>query len=194
MKRPIGLSDEELKAYAEEPLPYEVDMLISSAGILVFLANYRDKGCLPWAVYNGLLNTFAVHARNVVLFLYSRSTGKGFATDVVIEDYVDEGTVKRILTSISPLLAEALTKANKQVGHLTRERIEYEKTGKEWKYIEVANHIIRALASIAPHIPSSRISEELKQKLSRAQVEIPVVDISLKYAPDGRPIGVSFSL
>lgn len=194
MKPPHSLTDDELKAYAEEHLQYEVDMLIWSAGVLAFLAIYRDKGYLPWVINNGLLNTFAVHARNLIDFVYSRSRGKDFATDIVIEDYVDEDTVAKALPAISPLLENILTKANKQVAHLTRERIEYEKAGKEWKFIEVVKHVLQALALIAPHIPSSRIGDGLRQKLSRTQVEIPVVDISLKNAPDGHPMGVCFSL
>lgn len=194
MKSPHSLTDDELKAYADEHLQYEVDMLIWSAGVLAFLTAYRDKGYLPWAINNGLLNTFAVHARNLIDFLYSRSRGKDLATDIVIEDYVDESTVAKALPAISPLLEEVLTKANKQAAHLTRERIEYEKGGKEWKFIEVVKHVLQALASIAPHIPSSRISDGLRQKLSRTQVEIPIVDISLKNAPDGHPVGVCLLL
>lgn len=194
MKSPHSLTDNELKEYAENHLQYEVDMLTWSAAVLASLPPYIDKGCLPWAINNGLLNTFAVHARNLIGFLYSRSECRDYATDIVIEDYVDASTVAKALPPISPLLKEVLTKANKQAAHLTTKRIAYEKTGKEWMFIDIVKHVRQAFAPIAPHIPSSRISDELKQKLSRTQVEVPVVGISLKNAPDGHPLGVCLSL
>lgn len=194
MRPPNSLTDDELKAYAEEHLQYEVDMLTWSAGVLTSLAIYKDKGPLPLVITNGLLNTFAVHARNLIDFLYSGSGNKDFPTDIIIEDYVDTATLAQALPEISPLLEEAKKKAHKQVAHLTRERMEYEKAGKEWTFIEIAQHIRQALASIAPYIPNARISDNLKRKISSRELEIPKVDISLKNAPDGRPIGVCFTL
>jgi hypothetical protein len=193
MRSPYSLTDDELKAYAEEHLQYEVDMLTWSAGVLAFLASHKDKGALPLVINNGLLNTFGVHARTLIDFIYSRSRKSDHPSDIIIEDFIDEATLKNNLSGISPLLNKTLHKANKQIAHLTINRIEYGEVGKEWKFIEVAQHICQALASIAPCIPSSRISDNLKQKISR-QLEIPKVDISIKNAPDGRPIGVCFSL
>jgi hypothetical protein len=193
VKLPHSLTDAELKAYADEHLQYEVDMFIWSAGIVAFLASYKDKGHLPWAINNSLLNTFATHARNLIDFLYSRSRKKDYDTDIVIQDYVEPDVLEKILPKISSLLEETLVKANKQVAHLTIERIEYEKAGKEWKFIEVVKHVCQAFASIASHIPDSKISAELKQKLSRTQIEIPIVDVSIINAPDSHPIGVSLS-
>lgn len=194
MKPPHSLTDAELKAYAEEHLQYEVDMFIWSAGILVFLAPYKDKGYLPWAINNALLNTFAVHSRNLIDFLYSRSRRKDYATDIVIQDYVETDVLTQNLPAISALLEEALNKANQQVAHLTLKRIEYEKAGKEWKFVEVVKHVCQAFSSIAPHIPDSRISDNLKQKLSRTQIEVPVLDVSIINTPESHPIGVSLSL
>jgi hypothetical protein len=194
MKSPHSLTDDELREYAEEHLQYEVDMLCWSAGILAKLAPYKDKGLLPWAINNGLLTTFAVHARNLVQFLYFHSKGKDYATDIVIEDYVDESTVAKALPPISPLLEEVLTKANKQAAHLTIERIEYDKAGKEWMWWEIVDHVFQALAPIVPHIPSSRISDGLRQKLSRTQIVVHAVDVSITNAPDGKPLGVCLSL
>lgn len=194
MKSPNSLTDDELKSYAEEHLQYEYDMLIYSAGILAFLAADRHKGLLPWTINNGLLNTFAVHARNLIDFLYARPRKKDQPTDIIIEDYVDVSALSKALLKISPLLEEALNKANKQVAHLTRERITFEKVGKEWKFIEIVQHVHKGLAAIAPHIPSSKISDSLKKKLSSTQIVIPVIDISVSNTPDGHPRDVCFSL
>jgi hypothetical protein len=194
MKLPNRLPDDDLKDYAEKHLQYEVDMLTWSAGILAFLARQNNKGYLSWTINNGLLNTFAIHARNLIDFLYSRSRGKDYPTDIIIQDYASDSDVSSHLIGISPLLEEALIKANKQVAHLSMERIDYENTGKEWKFIEVSKHIRQSLASIAPYIPASKMSLGLREKLSVSDIKIPVVDITVKDAPNGHPIGVSFSL
>jgi len=194
MKSPHSLSDSELLHYADKHIKYEIDMLTSSAGILAFLAVHKAEGFLPWAVNNGLLNSFALHARNLVNFLYSRSKRKDFKTDIVLEDYVDADTITNYLPAISPLLEEALTKANKQAAHLSMERIQYERAGKEWMFIELSKQILKVFASIAPNIPDSKISDTLRQKLTKSGFRIPAVDISIGKSQSGDPISISFSL
>ena len=60
MKSPNSLSDSHLLQYADEHLQYEIDMLIWSAGVLAFLEQHRGEGYLPWAINNGLLNSYAL--------------------------------------------------------------------------------------------------------------------------------------
>jgi hypothetical protein len=194
MKPPNSLSDSDLLHYADEHLQYEIDMLTWSAGILAFLAIYKAEGYLPWAINNGLLNSFALHARNLINFLYSRSMGRDFATDIVLEDYVDTDVINNHLPPISPDLQQTLTKANKQAAHLSMERIQYEQAGKEWMFIELASQILKAFASIAPHIPDSKISDTLREKLTRSGLRIPIVDIEIGKSPSGDPVSVTFSL
>jgi len=116
-------------------------MLAFSAGILASLLPCKEKVPLSVVFINGLLNTFAVHARNLIDFLYSGSINKDYATDIIIEDYVDKAVIDKALLKITLLLKDAQTKAHKQVAHLTMDRIQYEKAGKEWQFIEVAVHI-----------------------------------------------------
>ncbi len=165
-----------------------------SAGILAFLAGHQSEGYLPWAINNGLINSFAYHARNLINFLYSRSRNADYATDIVLEDYIDTDEVGDLLTPISQLLEEALTKANKQAAHLSLDRIQYEKGGKEWKFIELAKQILSAFASVTPHIPSSKISHSLRQKLTQSDFRIIIVDITTGKMPGGDPFSVKFSL
>jgi len=194
MKPPNSLSDQELRAYADEHLQYEFDMLIWSAGILAPLAAHHDHGYLPWSLNNAVLNTFSVHARNLISFLYSRSQRKDRPTDILIEDYIDEEILEEHLPPITPLLEEAITKANKQVAHMTLERVDYEKEGKAWKFIDVANDIVAAFQSIAPHFPDPRISTELRDKLSRSGLIIPAVKADALDDIDGFPSGGTLSL
>jgi hypothetical protein len=194
MKPPNMLTDTELLQCAEEHLLYEIDMLIWSAGILAYLAGHKTEGYLAWAMNNGLLNTFTLHARNLINFLYSRPRGSEYATDVVLEDYVGDQVAASNRPQITPLLEQALKKANKQAAHLSIDRLQYEKAGKEWEFIELSKQILAAFMGVAPHIPDSRMSEGLRQRLAQSGFRIPIVDISIGRSPAGDPISVNFSL
>jgi adenine-specific DNA-methyltransferase len=54
-------------------LQYEINMLTMSVGILAYLGTHNNTSPIPWVINNGILNTFAIHARNLIDFLYSRS-------------------------------------------------------------------------------------------------------------------------
>jgi hypothetical protein len=194
MKPPNSLSDSELKQYADEHLQYEIDMLIWSAGVLAFLAAKKAEGYLPWAINNGLLNTYSLHARNLINFLYSRSKRTDYPTDIVLEDYVDANVITNSLPAITSHLEEALFKANKQAAHLSMDRIQYEQSGKEWGFIELSKQILVAFAAIAPHIPSGRISDSLRRKLTQSDFHIPIVDIEIGQSESGDSVSVTFSL
>ncbi len=193
MKHPYTLSDSQLKAYADEHLRYEFDMLAASTGILGALPPQLPEDVVSFALRNGLLNTFAIHSRNLIDFLYSRSKGKDKPTDIVIEDYADDATVATHLLPITPLLDSAIVKANKQAAHLTKERIDFEHEGKEWQFIAIADQVVKALASVASHIPDTRISAEFKGKTMRANLTIPVIDISPVRTSNNIPVGLSLT-
>lgn len=192
MKPPHTLTDSALVDYADDHLQYEFDMLAFSTGILVSLASNNKDGFLSMTIKNGLLNSYSLHARNLINFLFSHSQGHDRPTDIIIEDYLEKGDLVRSYISISPLLDEALIKSNKQVAHLTMERIQYEQAGKEWKFIELNKQIYKALNMIIPHVPENRLSKDLRQKFCQNSFHFPIVDID---AVNSRRIDrVSFSL
>lgn len=193
MKPPQVLSDGDLKAYANEHLQYEVDMLVASAAILGHLAYKAGEGLIPWIIYNGLLNTFAIHARNLINFLYSRSRNTDRRTDIIIEDYVTPSLLASILPPISPLLDQTLAKAAKQVAHLTKDRIDYEKEGKEWKFVQLTQEILGILKVVVPYIPDTRIGSDFKIKLSWPVIRIPTIDIQI-ISIGTTPVGVSLKI
>ncbi len=55
MKHPYTLSDSQLKAYADEHLRYEFDMLAASTGILGALPPQLPEDVVSFALRNGLL-------------------------------------------------------------------------------------------------------------------------------------------
>lgn len=175
MKSPFQLSDKELNSYSDGHLKYELDMLIWSAGILATLGTVSDKGLLPWAINNSVLESFAIHARNLVDFLYARSRNKDRKSDLVIEDYIDTETLAKVMPKITPLLEQAITKSNKQVAHLTIERIDYEREGKAWSFIDVAREILAVFQLLAPYFPEEKTGASFRELISNSQMTVPFV-------------------
>lgn len=196
MKKPVSLRDDELKAYAQEHIQYEFDMLIWTAGGLIAVLSQDHKNLVHWMLRNALLNTFSIHARNLIAFLYARTLPrlKESPSDILIEDYVDAALVLKHRTLITTLLETAITKANKQVAHLTKERIDFEKAGKGWDFPQIVIDISKALNSIVPYIPDTRIIPQLKKKLSDPAIIIPAMRIFDVEAPDQTSIGLLLAL
>ena len=107
----MNLSNKELMDYAEEHIQYEYDMLFWSANVLAFLSPVANKGIIDWVVFNGLLNTFAIHSRNLTLFIYSGNKDNTQKTDVVIENYIDIDILTKNKPKISKILNTVIKKS-----------------------------------------------------------------------------------
>ncbi len=172
MKAPHQLSDIELSEYADEHIAYELDMLRWSGSLLYAynIASLRGsplEGPLAQPVANALVESFAVHTRNLIDFLYLRNHyGKDRSTDIVVEDYVDGDTLSMNLPRITQLLQNAKKKADKQVAHLASERLRYGPLDKSWFYTQILSDITIALAGVVPYIPLSRVGRLLPQLVS----------------------------
>jgi len=191
MKSPNSLTDTELLQYADMHLQYEFDMLTWSTGILVSLVFHPNEKILFWAIKNSLLNSYALHTRNLINFLFSHSLNHDHSGDIIVEDFLEVGDIVSSYITIPPLLEEALDKANKQVAHLTLERIRYEQAGKEWKFLELNNQINEALFEIIPHIPDARMSKSLRHKLCHQGFQFPGVNIDELGTSKFGPISIS---
>lgn len=75
MKPPISLNDDQLKEYSNHHLKYELDMLIWTTGILSTLGAVKKQSPIPMTLNNAIINSYSMHARNLIDFLYLRSLG-----------------------------------------------------------------------------------------------------------------------
>jgi hypothetical protein len=159
MKLPNSLSDQELLTYADEHIDYEINMLVRTVAIMGSLVAVVEKGDIAKTCNNAFLSSFSMHARNLIDFLYLRSLRKDRPTDIIVQDYIDEISLVNHLPPITPLLEQTKTKADKQVAHLTFDRIAYEKSGKGWNFVQIATDIMKAFRAIAPVFPEARVSD-----------------------------------
>jgi hypothetical protein len=159
MKHPLHFSDDELSLYADRHIAYEVDMLRWAASILHPLTAYpfvaeEPRGAVAEALGNVALESFAMHTRNLIDFLYLRSHYRNDRpSDVILEDYLAPDALSDALPAITPLLADAKTKADKQIAHLASDRLHYGPFDRSWMYTLIFADLIagsRRRASMPP--------------------------------------------
>jgi hypothetical protein len=80
---------------------------------------------------NALIESFAVHARNVIDFLYPN---KPQHTDVIAADFYAPGAWAAHRPGISTTLTAARRRAHKEIAHLTTERIAGNPPEKDWDF------------------------------------------------------------
>ena len=177
MKIPNTLSDKELIEYADYHICYEIDMLYWSTSILISIAESRGKVILPQIFNNIALEAFAIHSRNLIDFLYLGGTKKDQPTDIIVQDYLEYSIIERYLPPISQLLLEAKVKANKQAAHLTVDRIQYEKSGKGWKYLEILSEIMGSFSVISTNFTCSTTGEIFRDKIIKPIIELPRIEL-----------------
>lgn len=194
MKAPQSLSDKELADYVDHYVAYEIEMLRWTTAVMGSLAPVRNEGKLAWACNNALLTSFSMHARNLIDYLYLRSLGRDRPTDIVVQDYIEEATLAQHLPAMTSLLKQAKRKSDKQAAHLTRDRVSYEKSGKEWSFIGIVADIMGAFRAIAPVFPKARSTESFRQLISQPSFLIPQVGTNIIRSGGGPPSGVAFQI
>jgi len=140
---------EELKN-ALVALKYEVGMLWSLANILA--TDNEGKG----VIHNALLESFLIHARILIEFLYKN---KPYKDTVIASQYFTDS--QNILPPKTKLLEETAKDAHKYLAHLTYTRTHLQGK-KQWFYIKIANDIKAALQVFCKKLPDD-FKEESKR-------------------------------
>jgi len=127
-------ASDELKVALKGLNEYEVPMLLSLVNILAIDKN--GKGI----IYNALLESFLIHARILIEFLYR---DKPYKDTITANQYFkSDRTWENIRPPKSKLLEETENNAHKYLAHLTYTRL---KEKKLWPYIKIAKDIETAL-------------------------------------------------
>ncbi len=147
-------SDSYLLSYSAEHVAYEIDMFFwlarhSSAALAAPTA--ADAGRLS----NVLIEASVIHLRNIIDFLY---LDKPKATDVVATDFFASNVWDSLRPPITPSLDAARIRANKEIAHLTTDRMAGSPPAKAWDFQTFANEIKPLLHLVATRALSSRLS------------------------------------
>ncbi len=119
-----------------EHLDYEMWMMHEVARGLA------SNALRPRFVNNALLESFSIHARALLDFLYADS--RAFPDDVIAEDFFDsQGEWPVLRPAKSELLEKVHRRVAKEVAHLTYARLDVTPEAKKWYYIDIYNDINR---------------------------------------------------
>ena len=133
-KRP---SDDRLRRFAEEHLLYEAGMLYEVTGKLMNRHYEHDP-----VVQNALLESFGVHNRNLIDFLWRDHPMK--RTDAIARDWIERWQPPEM----SERLAHVKDRVGKEMVHLSYNRLDVRQEQKGWTGI--GPEVIAASASSQP--------------------------------------------
>lgn len=138
-----------------EHLHYEVWMLTSLAhGIGSGIAGQGS-------IANALLESFVIHVRALMGFLYSC---KPKSDDVIAQDYFDKSIeLEELCQPLSEILIKAKHRTGKEVAHLTYARFDVTQDTKPWHFIGISNEISEVLNIFLTNVDKSKLGNAWNQ-------------------------------
>lgn len=135
-------------------LHYEVEMLSSAAR---GLASGIASGS---AMNNALLESFAIHLRNLVEFLWPE---KPKNDHVIAQDFFPlADDWKKLCPPIPKEVREARIRAAKEAAHLTYARLLVVPDKKAWAYVSLMNEIMKTFKLFLQHVPKETLDSKWK--------------------------------
>ena len=182
MKRPYG--DTELMAYSNEHVWYEVWMFFEAVSALtpvsatassyVSSTSSGPTVAPPFGVPNSVapppgtaqrhstvtsntqIESFMAHLRNLIEFLFTLRPGD---TDVAAVDFCAPGAWNPV---ISQTLSDAKRRVNKELAHLTTDRISGSPSRKQWDFTRLAHELRLQLQDFVARADSAKLSSRIK--------------------------------
>lgn len=161
-------SDEELLAFAQEHVLYEMQMFFSTARYIreqvvdAALVNRADDGM---AARNALIESFAIHGRGLCDFFYGPDNSPR-PNDVLAEDYVDAWEKPARQNSLNrPGLSD---RTGFEVAHLSFGRMHVEQEAKGWPIDQIVRDMAPIVRRFASEAPESRVGSEFPAQVEAA--------------------------
>ncbi len=132
MNRPYQISKEKLVTFSGEHLYYEIVMLYGATRML-------QEGVTDMIVYNALLESFVIHASNILDFFYKPASQPDDAKAIHYVRNVKKWN--EALPSYAKYFRKFNRKRNKEVTHLTYKRLDVKPHEKKWGSPEITKQI-----------------------------------------------------
>jgi hypothetical protein len=134
------LSDDKLLEYSEEHVRYEIAMFFNTGSLLLHWNQTKiEPQPLREVLRHTVIESFAVHCKNLIDFFYDETP---FGTDVIAKDFfIGNQFTPSFPAAASPRLKDAKRRADKEVSHLTSERIAGTPPEKAWPAPELLSEV-----------------------------------------------------
>lgn len=149
------MTDQELHDYAADHLYYELLMLYETAMRLVHDPAIQTD----WILRNAMIESFTIHARALVLFLYR---SKQRPDDVTAEEYVKDPVAWRAARGpIPPDLQTVIERTGKEIAHLTTGRFPAGDPRKAWSPEPIFRLFFDPLKRFVTDVPPGRLDSSV---------------------------------
>ncbi len=137
------MTEEQLKRMADENICYEMKMLIVTEGLLgeIQLLLRPGQGYILNTLINARLESFLIHARNLMEFSYPSEYSKKKNTVTAISYIANWETLDEIKDNKPKTFLEYQDKIHQRLAHISLERIEGEKT--QWPCKEILTDVLK---------------------------------------------------
>jgi hypothetical protein len=165
-----ALSDDELLRYSKQHLKYEIEMLFN-VGIKL-LQTYFSKDD-PESVIdkNVLVESFAIHLRNLLLFLYpQRSDKRDVISNYFFLEPITEWQQKRPKDTES--LRDLRTRASQEISHLTVLRRDGTDDPQGWPIRKIMDEMKPILEIFVNNASSQKLDGSVKDALAAIHVKM----------------------
>lgn len=157
----------------EDHVKYEIFMFLTIYGELSgkFVDFYTNDGSRNKVLGNALLESFMIHTRNLLDFLYESSSN---LDDIISSDFMPGGRANYEQANKSNFSVNCedyvslKTRINKQISHLTYTRTTIEPSEKEWTFRKIVFRLCTDLNQWISKVDKTKIDQTIMKELQDA--------------------------
>jgi hypothetical protein len=144
-------------------LLYEIEMFTGAIPILNAINDWEPSETRT-ILRNALLESWALHLRNLLSFVYDNRAGKGdaIALDFIGEEWKDKRGAK------SSVLSVANAKASKEMAHMSYVRAALTEDEREWHPAPIIAAISEALHRFVDAVADELVTDDFRERARRA--------------------------
>jgi hypothetical protein len=117
------------------------------------------------AVKNALLESFAIHARVLLFFLFADNPQKD---DVIAEDFLTNPEQwPQIRGEMPDALKLVKQRVGKEIAHLTYARLDVTPDTKGWKFLAIADAVKQLVDTFITRVPPEHLAPAWERKINR---------------------------
>ena len=183
-------SRDELRALSEHVL-YEVEMLFQVANRL--RAHTDDTERLPWELENACIESFALHCRVLIDFVWKDPDPQGrFPDDAFAADFLHPGVWAEIRERIQQSKLDGVAqRTGAEVAHLSYKRTQLPPEARRWQFDVIAAVVGRAFTLFLENVSPELVADGFAQRMRKAWPTYLNGRVAISYPPVQNPRSVA---
>jgi hypothetical protein len=183
----------ELQAVSKHVL-YEAQMLFATATLLRLQA--RNDQRLPWALEMATIESFAMHTRVLIEFLWHEpQNGKKprFSDDAFAADFLEPGRWAEVRQPMESQLAGLWSRAGNEIAHLSYKRTSSPPEERGWEFDLVAGSIGRAFRLFLQHVDGANLAQGFEATLRASWPDYLNHPVAVSFPPSAGALSAATS-